>query len=313
MSKKILILGRDHHPDGKETADDIYQGLLSTGKFKGNEIHLIHYNELLFDISRNQILITDTKTGYNLADASAALMTNWFSHASVRKDIAYSLALFWQHHKIPFFNTEAFHNRSTSKLSQMVLAALSSIYIPRTIFSLDFDQLVTYSQKELTTPYILKDAKASRGKSNYLIQNQQGTTKLKTQHTESHPFMAQQFISSNQIDYRIFVTGSKAQLVIKRTAKSGSHITNTSSGASAELLSVESLSPEVLDIVRLCSDLLHREITGIDIIIDNETNLPYFLEANPIPQIATGTYVEQKLASLAETLTNAVESDRKEI
>lgn len=312
MSKKILILGRDHHPDGKETADDIYKGLLKTGKFQTDELELVHYKNLLFDISIDSIKVTDTESGLDLADVKSALMTNWFSHASVRKDIAYSLALFWNSHKTHFFNTEALHNRSTSKLSQMVLAALNSINIPRTLFSLNFEKLIEASEKELAHPYILKDAKASRGKSNYLIRDRQEVLKLKSQHTEVHPFMAQQFIDAGRTDYRVFVVDGKTRLIIKRVANSGSHITNTSSGATAELLPAEVLGSEVDNIVSKCAQLLHREVTGIDIIIDKSTDLPYFLEANPIPQIATGTYVEQKLKALAETLSGTAGSDVKE-
>jgi len=312
MSRKILVVGRDHHPDGKETADEIYQGLLSTGKIQSGELQLIHYKNLLFDISKDKISIIDTSSGYNLADASAALMTNWFSHASVRKDIAHSLGLFWSSLQVPFFNTEALYNRSTSKLSQMVIAAQNSVNVPRTIFSLDFDQLITKCKEQLGLPYILKDANASRGKSNYLIKNHGAALKLKPQHTEAHPFMAQEFINADQTDYRVFVVNTKPRLIIKRVAGTGTHITNTSTGASAELLPVDALGPEIDDVVSKCAQLLHREVTGIDIIIDKSTDLSYFLEANPIPQIATGTYVEQKLAALAEVLSGAAGSRREE-
>ncbi len=193
----------------------------------------------------------------------------------------------------------------------MVIASLNSINIPRTIFCLGFDQLIASSEKELGYPYILKDAKASRGKSNYLINEKTEAIKLKSQHTEVHPFMAQQFINSAQTDYRIFVTNSRARLAIKRVAQGDSHITNTSAGASAELVPIDALGPEFDDIIGRCAKLLHREITGIDIIIDKDSNLSYFLEANPIPQIATGSFVEQKLAALAEALSGA-KQDSKE-
>jgi glutathione synthase/RimK-type ligase-like ATP-grasp enzyme len=309
MGERILVIGRSHHPDGKETADDIYNGLISSGRLKDHEVVLGHYNDLLFDINDQAIEVTDVKSGYSLAEFDAVLMTNWFSHASIRKDIAYSLALFWQHHKIPFFNTEALYSRSSSKLSQMMLAAINGIPIPRTIFSLSFEVLAHHTQEQIGFPAVFKSAQASRGKSNYLISSKDELVALKSQHTEIHPFIAQNFINAGQIDYRFFVAGSKTRFIIKRSGSGESHLTNTSAGASAEALPTQSMGEDVLQIVHKCSSLLHREVTGIDIMFDKNSNKPYFLEANPIPQIATGSNTERKLETLAEAL---IESSRKE-
>ncbi len=81
MLKKILIIGRSRHPDGKETADEIYRGLLSSGQLKDYELLVSHYRDLLFDISTDTIKITDVKTGLELATVNSVLITNWFSHA----------------------------------------------------------------------------------------------------------------------------------------------------------------------------------------------------------------------------------------
>lgn len=302
---KIFVLGRPKHPDGKETADEIYQGLLGTGKLNKEDLKLVHYSDLLFDITTGKTSVIDSKSGEDLAKAGVALMTNWFSHASIRKDIAYSLALFFDKTGIPFFNTEALHSRSSSKLSQMVLAAQNGINVPRTIFSLDFDKLISAAESELGYPYILKDAQASRGQSNYLIKTRQAAEALKSQHTEKNPFMAQKFIDSDKTDYRFFVAGGRTRLIIKRLAQGDTHVTNTSAGAAAQLLEAGALGAETEAIVAKCAKLLHREVTGVDIIIDKSTKLPYFLEANPIPQIATGSSTQQKLAALAEALIGA--------
>ncbi len=221
--------------------------------------------------------------------------------------MAYTLATFWQSQKIPFFNTEAYYNRSSSKLSQMLLATVNKINVPRTIFSLSFDALINAAEDALNYPYILKDAQASRGQSNYLITERKDAEAVKFQHKESHPFLAQQFVNAGKTDYRFFVAGNKVRLILKRTARGNSHITNTSAGATAELLPAGFLGDEIKQIVEQCSDFLHREVTGVDIIIDKSTKLPYFLEANPIPQIATGSNVKEKLIALAGALAEAAE------
>src|SRR6266702_2298295 len=78
-------------------------------------------------ISNGNVRVFDAKSGRDLKEYKAVLMTNWFSHASIRKDIALSLALYFKANNVPCLNSESLQSRSTSKLSQMVLAALNDI------------------------------------------------------------------------------------------------------------------------------------------------------------------------------------------
>jgi glutathione synthase/RimK-type ligase-like ATP-grasp enzyme len=309
MSKRILVLGRSYHPDGKETADVIYDGLKKVELLKESELILAHFKEIVMDISNETITVTDSKSQRNLLDVDAVLMTNWFSHASIRKDLGYSLGLIWAAKNTAVFNSESIHSRSTSKLSQMVIAAQNQVPIARTIFSLDFDALAARAQEVLGFPMIIKDAQGSRGNGNYLVKSPEELAALKAEHTESHPFVAQKFIEGGSVDYRFFVAGGKTRLIIKRIGNADSHLTNTSAGASTEVLQPADLGEEVLDLVHTCSKLLHREVTGIDIMFDKTTNKPYFLEANPIPQIATGSNIELKLTALATALLEAANKE----
>jgi glutathione synthase/RimK-type ligase-like ATP-grasp enzyme len=306
---KILIIGRDFHPDGKETAALIAQSLAPVLASKGAKVELLLFKDMLFDIGNESIHIQNAKTGEDIADFDAVLMTNWFSHASVRKDIAHTIALYLNKHDVPLLNGEALHSRSTSKLSQMMLAALNGVSIPRTIFSLRLQHLEHYLQEaKLGLPFVFKDAQASRGASNYLLNDIGEIADHAENHSERSPFMAQEYIASDKSDFRFFVAGGKIQLVIKRTGSSESHLHNTSQGAQTKLVPVTEFSKEVVDMVTAMSKLLHREVTGIDIMFDVKTDKPYFLEANPIPQIATGSNVDAKLRALADALLEAAES-----
>jgi glutathione synthase/RimK-type ligase-like ATP-grasp enzyme len=308
MPKRILIIGRSHHPDGKETADEIYQSLSKIESFQEYDLRLSHYHDLLFDISTGSTTVIDTKNGLDLASVDCALMTNWFSHASVRKDIALTLGCFFHANKIPFFNTEALYIRSSSKLSQMIIAAQHGIRIPRTLFALSFDELANYAEAKFSYPIIFKDAQGSRGNDNHLITTHEEAIALMPSHSETHPYIAQEYIDSGKEDYRIFVVGGKPQLGIKRIGSDYSHLTNTSAGASTELVKPESIGKEAMGFVNTMSELLHREVTGVDIMFDKDNNKPYFLEANPIPQIATGSNIEKKINALADALAEAANS-----
>lgn len=310
-TKKVLILGRSHHPDGKETADEIYAGLVPYFD-EDISIERGYLKNLVFDISNDAISVRSVDTGADLKEYGAVLMTNWFSHASVRKDVAYAIALYLNANGVACFNGEALHSRSTSKLSQMMLAALHDVPIPRTIFSISYQKLSEAIQQEpaIGEPFILKDAQASRGKGNYLLKSYGELADHTAEHTESHPFMVQSFVPSDHSDYRMFVAGGKVAFIIHRLGSENSHLHNTSAGASAELLQTSEVSKEIITQVERMSDILHREVTGIDIIFDKTNNQHYFLEANPIPQIATGSFTNDKLKALADALKNAAHGEK---
>ncbi len=309
MAYDILILGRKTHPDGKETATEIFEGLKS--HFSGVDdysLYIAYYDDLLFDIAPGDIRIVDTCNHRDLSNYNAVLMTNWFSHASIRKDIAYTLGLFFTAHNIAFFNTESAHSRSTSKLSQMMLGALSGVSVPRTVFSLSYSTLsraLSQPEHALSLPFILKDAQASRGSGNYLLKGLAELSEHKHEHNERSAFMAQSFVLSDHSDFRLFIIGGKVQFIIRRKGSEDSHLHNTSQGASTKILYPNDVSKEVIAMAEKMSSTLKREVTGLDVIFDKKTGQAFFLEANPIPQIATGSNIELKLKALADGLKYA--------
>lgn len=307
---KILIIGRNFHPDGKETAAEIAAALKPFNQKNGFDTEYRHFKDLVFDISNKQIKIIDAPTGKDVKHYKAVLMTNWYSHASIRKDLAYSLALYFQANNVPFVNTEALNSRSTSKLSQMMLAALNNVPVPRTVFSLSLKNAVYYVKTEnIQCPVILKDAQASRGKSNFLIDNLKDVEKYTGLHSEKSPLIFQEYIDAEGSDYRIFMMNRQAQLIIKRTATGNSHLNNTSKGSNTELIDRSEFAPAAIMYSEKMSEILHRELTGVDIIFDKNTNQPFFLEANPIPQIATGSNTEAKLRTVADGLAALARGD----
>jgi glutathione synthase/RimK-type ligase-like ATP-grasp enzyme len=307
---RIAVIGRTFHPDGKETAELIAAALDPYMKEQGASVDFVNLKNLVFDIDSDRIRIFDAGTGTSLEEYGAILMTNWFSHASIRKDMAYTIALYLSNKHVPFFNSEALKSRSTSKLSQMMLAALHDVAIPRTVFSLSLEHLADYlRQIEFGAPFVLKDAQASRGKGNYLLKSIDEIGAHDDEHSERSPFIAQEFIDSDGSDFRFFVAGGKTKLVIHRMGSGDSHLNNTSAGATTELVEPEAFAGKTLDTVHAMCKILGRELTGIDIMFSQSTGRAYFLEANPIPQIATGSNTEEKLQALATAL---IESAQKE-
>lgn len=309
MKQTILVIGRNFHPDGKETAKLIADSLAPFVKQHGFSVDFLHFKDIIFDISPSNGVVVANSQGAELKEYAAVFMTNWFSHASIRKDIAHSLALYFRHNDVPFFNEEAAITRSTSKLSQLVTATYNKVPVARTIFSLSLDHATNKAEQVIQAPFILKDAQASRGHANYLLQDFAAVQAHSAQHTERHPFIFQQFIHSDGSDYRFF-TVAGSSVVIKRSGAKGSHLNNTSAGGSAELVPYDSFDDEVKRIVTTMSRVLNRSLTGIDIMFDATNGKPYFLEANPIPQIATGSFINEKLALLSAALVQSVKEGK---
>lgn len=83
-----------------------------------------------------------------------------------------------------------------------------------------------------------------------------------------------------------------------------SHINNTSKGGVAKEVDPTSLPRHVIDESAQLARLLRREVTGVDMIQDNQTGKFYLLEVNNMPQLATGSYVIEKMRMLDEYLAN---------
>ncbi|MBB1564346.1 hypothetical protein HG434_003740 [Candidatus Saccharibacteria bacterium] len=305
--KVIAIIGLSTHPNGKETAWQIANSLRPYVDGNQYEVRYISFDDILFDISTWEIEVIDTRTNIALRECAAVMLVNWFS-CMMYGDIVYALALYLNHHKITIMNSEALHNRSTSKLSQMMRAALNDILIPRTLFCANITALQQYMRREdFDEPFILKKASASRGQDNHLLSSVSEITDYREKHTQDNPFLVQQFIASNNSDYRFFMVGGKIRLIIQRIGKGDSHLNNISAGALARIIPIEKVSSGAVRTAKTMSRTLYREMTGLDIICEAKTGTPYFLEANPIPQIATGSNVDQKLTALAEGLMEAAD------
>jgi D-alanine-D-alanine ligase-like ATP-grasp enzyme len=92
--------------------------------------------------------------------------------------------------------------------------------------------------------------------------------------------------------------GNQVTAVIHRLAQDGTHLNTTSKGGTATYSPVDVLPKEVVEQSVRLSTLLRREITGVDMIQHAETGEFYLLEINNMPQLATGSFVENKFVQL---------------
>jgi glutathione synthase/RimK-type ligase-like ATP-grasp enzyme len=305
--KKIVIIG-SRHPGTKNDAHTMAEHIAQ--KQAALQVTVVYWEDLLFSINLQEQSVIDTASGTDLADAGHVIAINWYKGGkqAIYKDAAYTLALYLQHHDVTFWNQEMATQRSTSKLSTMMQLALLGCDIPATRYSLSAAVLQAQAQQ---LPCILKAAQASRGRANYLITDQASYAARLSQTQATNPYLAQEYIA-NEYDLRIVCFDGEPSMVMKRQRQdSKTHLNNVSQGAEATILDKKLLGPAILQSCRDICHVMGRNIAGIDLLPANDgTDRKVFLEVNAIPQLTSGSFISDKLAALADSLTQA---ERKEV
>lgn len=238
--------------------------------------------------------------GQDIREYDQLFLIGWFK-TKLLEDLALSVAKYMEFYGKPVLNSEVLYTRSRSKLSQYVIAALNDITLTPFLFCADKNRYKEALATQWTGgyPLIMKGVLASRGNDNYLLRSEADADKLlDTVDSENGPWFVSQGFVPNDGDYRIIVMGDEVTRVIHRKAQNDTHLNNTSQGGVATDVVVTDLPVEVQQQSVRLAKLLRREITGVDMIRHKETGVYYLLEINNMPQMATGTFVDQKLAAL---------------
>lgn len=260
---------------------------------------VIYWEDIVFHIATNKVdVLVD---GVSLFDDAfdAVLALGWYKNGSKSyyRDVAYALALVLKSRSIAFWNAEMGQQRSTTKLSAMVLLALEGISVPNTTFSITFN----VSTAERPYPFIAKAIATSRGKSNFLVVDDDT---LERARATDAPMLIQDYLE-NTHDLRVICFAGEPTLILRRSRgeNSETHLNNTSQGGSAEWLDIATADPELLTNSRKISKIMYREMAGIDFIPDAASPIGYScLEVNAIPQLTSGTDVDVKLTAFIKTI-----------
>ena len=298
--KNILILCRRDDREAYDTRKSMLDGM---SKLQTKAMYFgMDYEDLVFLYDGKKLRVTDSVSGRDVADFDAIFLIGWFKTKAL-DDVARAVAHYAKYQGIPFSNSEAYDGRSFTKLSQCVIAALNDVPVTPFVFCMDKEVLArVIIAQQRTEPYIVKAIAESRGNSNYLVHSTDELREVLNQPSEKPlNFIAQEYIP-NDGDYRILVMGESVRLVIHRQAQAGSHLNNTSKGGSAAVVLLDNLPSSVIDASLRMAKLLKREVTGVDMVCHKETAEYYFLEANNVPQLSTGSNVPKKLAVLDEYL-----------
>lgn len=294
--KKILLISRRDDRPSYDTAESMFRVLQTTTS--SIEYSWCFLEEVAFCFDGKKLQVIDTRNDRDLTAYDGIFLLGWFKFRN-HEEVAMGIALYGRAKGIKVLNTEALHNRSHGKLSQYVLSALNDVPTPAFVFVIDHDTLpAVVDRAQLACPIIMKSITGSRGNFNYLLRGTESLQQALTVNS-AKAFVAQSFVP-NDGDYRLLVMGGKVVLAIHRLAQMHTHLNNTSQGAVARIVDLHTLPGAMLTDAAKVSRLLHREVTGVDMIMHRDSGKYFFLEANNMPQLSTGSFVDEKIAKLAE-------------
>jgi glutathione synthase/RimK-type ligase-like ATP-grasp enzyme len=291
--KNVVVIG-SRQSGKKNNPNDIARHISN----EETSVTRLFWEDLVISIETNNVRILSDNFDLLNSKVDLVIAVGWYKNGSksIYRDLAFSVALALKHHDIAFWNSEMGQQRSTTKLSAMVQLALEGISVPKTWFSLDSDKL-----PELTYPYVAKAAAASRGASNFLVENDSQAKEFK----ESEGYFIIQPFLPNDHDLRVICFSGMPTLVLRRArhADANTHMNNTSQGGQADWIELDDLSPELLTFSEKVCKIMQREMAGIDLIPDDTSPVGYScLEVNAVPQLTSGTDSDKKLTAFGEAV-----------
>lgn len=229
----------------------------------------------------------------------------YFKTHQKRMEFATLVAEYASMCNIIFIDSEVGQFRSYSKLSQYARLARHGLPVPLSVaFHMSrLDSMYDFIVRKLGVPFVLKDAAADKGESNFLVHNRAQYDEITNSFGDKDGyFIAQKFIA-NDGDYRCLVLDKKLRLIIsRRRANESTHLNNTSTGGRAELIDGEKFSSSAVTTAIKSAIVLGRQVAGVDLMQSTKTGKWYILEVNNSPQIASGAFVHDKAKVFAEFL-----------
>lgn len=258
------------------------------GASKGFRHDTVALEDLVYIIDNNQqahILLPDYTEPFE--DASLVYFKSWES----MPEEAAGLAVYLESQGIPYVDNVV-GGMGVGKLPQLFRIWAAGLSVTPFAYGNINDQIVDkYLPAE---QYIVKGTKDGKGKDNKLVDLQSLHEYL------GYEKMVQPFIDNNG-DYRVLTYGFKARGALYRTAQKGSHLNNTSAGATSEYLDIADLDTDVVDMAQKAAHATGHEVAGVDVLPSKSGEL-YVLEVNQGSQIVTGHSTDKKIEAFGRYL-----------
>lgn len=253
---------------------------------------------LIFEIKNSQLKITESMSGRDLKNFKAIYIRRLKAKTQEPVTALSVAAKAWG---LDVINSENANLQSFSKQTELVALSLAGLPVPNTIIAHrpEVKKMLREGKFWIDFPLIMKSANGSIGSHNYLVKDKkQLKSILAEDDNKKRLFLFQQMVP-NDGDYRFLITGDKVGVIIHRSAVEGDHRNNTSLGAIALLKKESDFKPEVIQDAIKAAQAMHRELCGVDVLIDKETGKHYILEVNKKTMLDEGSYIPEKMTAVA--------------
>ncbi len=253
---------------------------------------------ILIEIKDSKLSIIETMTGQDLRDFKAVYVRRLKDKTQEGVTAVAIAAKAWG---IDVLNSENANLQSFSKVTELVSLSLAGLPVPDTIIAAraEVKKLLKNEEWFLPFPLIMKSANGSIGSNNFLVKNKNELKEILNRPGFAETIFVYQQMVPNDGDYRFLITGDKVGVIIHRSAVEGDHRNNTSLGATAALKQESDFKPEVIADAIAAAKALHREVCGVDILIDKDTDKHYILEVNKKTMLDEGRFIPEKMTAVA--------------
>lgn len=271
---------------------------------------LCTYDDLIiyFD-EKDNISVKKISDDKSLSDYDLIYFKTYFKKA----EFAVAVAGWAKSKGIKFIDQEVGDSHAYTKLSQYAKLAAAGLPIPKSIVVTHVNLASQYQRfvDELGLPFILKDAAAEKGRSNFLIKNQSEFNEAVKQAVKDEAYYVAQEYIRNEGDYRFIVLGEKLKFVLgRRQVDDTTHLSNTSVGGQASLVNLDEVSEDPRNIAIKAASVMNRQVAGVDLMQSSESGQWYILEVNNSPQLASGAFVNEKVAAMTDYLAELLETGK---
>lgn len=291
--KALFLFAKSSVEAGRAHPEDL-AALISAA---GLEVSWAYLDDLLYSLDMTKgVGLYDSRNQREIQDYSVVYFRYW----AVQEGHAIAAARMCKMLGVPFIDDEIIRAGTRNKLSQYTCLLEAGIAIPKSLMGAPEVLCEYYERYGFTFPFIMKDKGGARGEGNYLVHDGAEMRAV----TAKHPgvtFIIQEFIP-NDGDYRVFVVGGKAELLIYRTGANGSHLNNISQGGSAKIVPMSDLPAEVVAQSERAAVTFGRDVAGVDLVLSKADGKYYCFEVNRAPQIEHASFEQEKAQILRNYL-----------
>lgn len=234
-------------------------------------------DQLSFFISNDSAIITDSR-GNDLSEYDLIV----FRTVGKNKQEAVAVTEYCKKFQIPFSDPAIDTLCAVddeNKLAQMMCLFRNGVSVPPTFYG---PREAILAQKYIPYPCVLKAIDGHRGQNNFLISNARELSKLLKKDTK---YILQSFIPNSE-DYRVLVANqNQFAVTLRRRKNNQTHLNNVSMGADEIFIDSSDCPSDLLKIAKSAAASLKLGLAGVDIVVDENTKIPYIIEVNRAPQL----------------------------